>query len=467
MIRSATSARRRVLAVVIFCGVLFGSAAAAEAAQAPRDALRQALRDAHALVPQASASAEPASAAVAALARATQPQFWINSREADAAPYGRNVFTSSAEAVTDLQLLGEPSFPVRTTAVELILAGDRGLAEDAIAEAHGGSAALLATARKALSTGNRQARAGRLPAAVGSYANAWQSAYGALTRLVASELASFPSGALAAAAEQALVGTRFGMAGPMIEQAPTAAHRRRQAGGLLRWLRGVSVLRRPALGHDRRAIAVRDVLASAPDAERCHECPAGHDVHVLRIELPEPLRLVRSGRGVEQPPRPSPCSHSPIPRARSFTSSTPRARRRSSTSPTASSRSSSTVDPHLIAHKSWTQLASALTDTSNVSTQAIAGEAEVFTAELCEATGGSPQSVCSSTIVQQYEAALPNPARAGRVVSGAHRSGGPAACGRYGGVRAEPGWVVRPGRHRGPLPGLASVDELDVPQLLG
>jgi hypothetical protein len=66
----------------------------------------------------------------------------------------------------------------------------------------------------------------------------------------------------------------------------------------------------------------------------------------------------------------------------------------------------STVSPKLIAHKSWTQIAGALTDPSNVSTQAIAGEAEVMTAEVCEATGGSPQSICSSTIVQQYEAAL-------------------------------------------------------------
>ncbi len=405
MIRSATSARRRVLAVVIFCGVLFGSAAAAEAAQAPRDALRQALRDAHALVPQASASAEPASAAVAALARATQPQFWINSREADAAPYGRNVFTSSAEAVTDLQLLGEPSFPVRTTAVELILAGDRGLAEDAIAEAHGGSAALLATARKALSTGNRQARAGRLPAAVGSYANAWQSAYGALTRLVASELASFPSGALAAAAEQALVGTRFGMAGPMIEQAPTPL----TAGGkpevfyggseacpfcgVQRWGMIVALSQFGTFSH---LHLMQSIATNAPQVTTLTFFGSSYQspyISFVPVEvwnnLAKPLQPLTDPESALfhefDPSRQTPF----IDVANRFITV------------------DSTVDPHLIAHKSWTQLASALTDTSNVSTQAIAGEAEVFTAELCEATGGSPQSVCSSTIVQQYEAALP------------------------------------------------------------
>ena len=31
----------------------------------------------------------------------------------------------------------------------------------------------------------------------------------------------------------------------------------------------------------------------------------------------------------------------------------------------------------------------------------------MLTAEVCEATGGNPASVCSSAVVQQYEAALP------------------------------------------------------------
>jgi hypothetical protein len=39
--------------------------------------------------------------------------------------------------------------------------------------------------------------------------------------------------------------------------------------------------------------------------------------------------------------------------------------------------------------------------------QAIDGEAEVMTAEVCEATNGNPRTVCSSPVVQQYEAALP------------------------------------------------------------
>ena len=88
------------LAVAIFCAVLFGpSAAAARRPRRRENALRQALRQVHVLAPQASASAEPASAAAAALARATVPGLWINSREADAPPYGRNVFIASGQAV--------------------------------------------------------------------------------------------------------------------------------------------------------------------------------------------------------------------------------------------------------------------------------------------------------------------------------------------------------------------------------
>ena len=111
------SARRTVLGVVIFLAVLLGSAATAAATPAPRDALRQALRQVHALAPQASASAAPASAAVAALARATAPGLWINGREADAPPYGRDVFIASAEAVSDLQRLAGLSRKSGTTAV--------------------------------------------------------------------------------------------------------------------------------------------------------------------------------------------------------------------------------------------------------------------------------------------------------------------------------------------------------------
>src|SRR4029077_2175168 len=70
-------------------------------------------------------------------------------------------------------------------------------------------------------------------------------------------------------------------------------------------------------------------------------------------------------------------------------------------------RVDSTVMPTLIKRMSWTELASSMTRPTSIPAQAIAGEAEVLTAEICQATGGNPQSVCSSPVVSHYEAALP------------------------------------------------------------
>ncbi len=348
MTRVATSARRAVLATVIFSALLFGSAAAVDTAAAgaavppPRDALRQALRDAHALAPQASASAEPASAAVAALAQATAPALWINGREADAPPYGRNVFSSSAAAITDLDRLPGPPLPGGTTAVESILAGDRGLAADAIAAAHGGPAALLATARKAISTGDRLGACGQAAGggrfvregmAVGRRRPGPASGERGHQCLLEHTRGGGRAGARRHALRAGRAGDRAGIA---------AARGRRQAGDLLRRLRGVSVLRRPALGHDRRAVAVRNVLEPAPDAERRRHAPAGQDVHVLRIRdtRARTSRSFRSRFGATSPRTPAlfACSRSPNPSPHCCTGSTPRSRRRSSTSPIASSR---------------------------------------------------------------------------------------------------------------------------------
>ena len=131
---------------------------------------------------------------------------------------------------------------------------------------------------------------------------------------------------------------------------------------------------------------------------------------------------------------------------------------------------SSTVTPELIAHKSWTQLAGALTDPSNVSTQAIAGEAEVLTAEVCEATGGNPASVCSSTVVQQYEAALPTLTGKGGSCPAPPGPGGPPPA-RDAAASAHQATAAGSDRHRRALRRLMArrrhTDDFDVCNLLG
>jgi len=427
VIRSPISRGRGALAVLIFCGVLCGSAAAAGAAPAPKAALRQALRRVHALAPQASTRA--ASDAAAALARATAPGLWINGREADAPPYGRNVFTASRQALEDLAGL---SLPGRATTVGLILAADRGLADDTIAQAHGGPAALLATARKALSAGNRQARAGNLSAAVGSYAKAWQAAFGSLARLLASEVTHVPSGVLAAAAAQALSGTRFGMAGPKIEHPskpltfggkPEVFYAGSEACpfcGVQRWGMIVGLSQ---FGTFSNLHLMQSVATTPPQVRTFTFFGSGYRsayVSFIPVEVwsnvPKPPGLARLQRLT--PPEAALLHEFDPPDETPFVDVANRF-----------ITDSSTVDPQLIAHKSWTQLAGALTDPNNLSTQVIAGEAEVLTAEVCEATGGNPQLVCSSTVVQQYEAALPTLTGKGGSCPAPPSPGGPPPAG--------------------------------------
>ena len=55
----------------------------------------------------------------------------------------------------------------------------------------------------------------------------------------------------------------------------------------------------------------------------------------------------------------------------------------------------------------WTQIARSLSDPNSIAAQAVGGEAEMITAELCSVTNGRPQPVCSSTVVAQYLRGLP------------------------------------------------------------
>jgi uncharacterized protein DUF929 len=408
----------------MLCALLFGSANAA-AALAPRDGLRQALRDVHALAEQA--TARRAGAAATALGHATVAGLWINAREADAPPYGKNVFTSSAQAVEDLAGVTAPD---ARTAVSRIVLADRRLAEDTIDEAHGGTAASLATARQAVRAGDRTARAGEFSAAVGLYARAWQSAYAALANLVAGEVTGVPSGVLTAAAEHALGSTRFGMAGPRIEQSlppltsagkPEVFYAGSEACpfcGVQRWGMIVALSQFGTFSN----LHLMQSVASNPARVRTftffgssYRSPYISFVPVeVWSNVPNPPGLARLQKLTHpesallhkfDPPFETPF----IDIANQFITDR------------------STVTPKLIAHKSWTQIAGALTDTSNVTTQAIAGEAEVMTAEVCEATGGNPQSVCSSAIVQQYEAALPTLTGKGGSCPAPPSPGGPPA----------------------------------------
>ena len=68
----------------------------------------------------------------------------------------------------------------------------------------------------------------------------------------------------------------------------------------------------------------------------------------------------------------------------------------------------STVLPEKLAGMNWTQILGSLSHPDSAAAQAVAGEAEVLTAELCSVTGGRPQSVCAAPLVAQYLQGLPS-----------------------------------------------------------
>ncbi len=63
-------------------------------------------------------------------------------------------------------------------------------------------------------------------------------------------------------------------------------------------------------------------------------------------------------------------------------------------------------DPLAIDSENWTTIASRLSNPSSLESQEIIGSANLMTAQICQATGNQPQSVCGQPYVSQIEALL-------------------------------------------------------------
>jgi hypothetical protein len=396
----------------VVCALLLGLAAQAAAAQAPKRALLEAQRNLHALASQAGSSPlqKLAAGAAAKLVQATAPSLWINAGDADAPSYGTRVFTDSIAALTELQRLAGSSVADVSRAIGLIVGADRGLAEGAIGQARGGSRGLLAAAKRALGAGDRGAAAGDPGSAVHSYATAWEDAFAALAKLVAGEITTVPSADLASAAQNALGSGRIGLAGPIMPpgRPPLALAGKPEmfyAGseacpfcGVERWgmivalsqfgtFSNLALMQSSPTEHPQvRTFTFfgsryRSPYVAFVPVEVISNIPKGFGFAHLQRLTPFEDGLLKSF----DPPRATPF----IDIANRFVTI------------------DSTVQPGLIAGLSWTQLTSSMRQPASTPAQAIAGEAEVLTAEICEATNGNPRSVCSAAVVSQYEAALP------------------------------------------------------------
>jgi hypothetical protein len=410
------SMRRGSLGAVLvgfFCASLLAPAAQAAAAQPPRTALLEAQSKLHPLASQASPSSAQglAADAVRKLAQATFASLWIDARHADAPSYGTRIFTYSIAALTDLQrLAGSPTVGA-SPAIGLIVGADRGLAEGAISQARGGSHGLLAAARRDLAAGDRDAAADHPASAVRSYTKAWADAFTALAKLVAAKITSVPSSELSAAAENALGSSKIGLAGPMILPAgrppltlagkPEVFYAGSEACpfcGVQRWGMIVALSQ---FGTFSNLALMQSSSTERPQVRTFTFFGSSYQSPYIAFVPVEVISNVPKGFGFAHLQRLTPFERALLnnfdpPQQVPFIDVANRF-----------ARIDSTVQPSLVGGRSWTQLASSLKQPASIPAQAIAGGAEVLTAEICEATGGNPNSVCSAPVVKDYEAALP------------------------------------------------------------
>jgi hypothetical protein len=410
--------RARAAAILLgaFCALLSGSAADATAAPAPAPAPRAALMQARstidALAHQTSSGSVQtlAAAAARALSTASAPSLWIDARHAAAPSYGDRVFGNSVAGLADLQRLKRFSLRSVPGAIRLVVGADRQLAVGAIAQARGGSGETLVAANHELAAGDREDATGRLAAAVHSYAKAWERAFNALAELVAGEATTVPSSALAAAAQEALGSRKIALAGPtlhpsqpllMLDGKPEIFFAGSEACPFCAVQRWGMIVALGQFGTFSNLHLMQSATTEPPVVSSFTFFGSSYESPYISFVPVEVVSNVPHGYGFAHLQRLSPFERALLGRfdppqqtpfidvANRFT------------------RIDSTVQPGLVAGMSWTQIVGSLRRPASVPAQAIAGEAEVLTAELCEATNGNPDSVCSAPIVKQYEAALP------------------------------------------------------------
>lgn len=419
MPRTFTNAPRRTRRVVdailagLVCALAFGySATAAPTSTPPRAALLRALNQIHRLATQASnpLARHSAGAVSQQLARALDPVLWLDPSEVVAPPDGARVLSDTTAALTELQNVSGPGTTRATIAAGLIVRATRGLAASILAQAAGGDPGLLATASRGIAAGDHAAQAGRRAAATRSYAAAWAAAYEALRRQISAEITRVPAATLAAAAENALGSKRIGLAGPMIEKQWLPLTRGGKpelffAGaegcpfcGVQRW--GMIAALSQFGTFSNLHLMQSDTTEPPPVRTFTFYGSSYHSPYLAFVPV-EILGHIRHGQKFPQLQHPTAAEWMLIhrfdrPPETPFIDVAGRF-----------VQVSSTVDPHLIGGLTWAQVAGSLGNPTSIGAQTIAGEAEVLTAELCLATGGRPTSVCSATVVTQYEAALP------------------------------------------------------------
>jgi hypothetical protein len=435
------------IAAALICAVSVAPVARGAASPRPLDRLLQARHALGALAREArSPSARQAVlAAQASVERAAAPALWIDPSHVLAPGYGVVVFAASRAALLALEHVRSGSAPAGALAAaeQQILAADRGLGEGSILQARGGSGGLLARARGLILSGDRWALTSRFDLGAEQYGAAWRVAFQALSELVRARVAFVSPGSLASGAAGALrsgsrtqpTGVRgLGARGPLerrdkpevlfvgLESCPACAIER---WGLVVALSQFGTFSNLRLGSS--AVNERPFVPSFTFSGARYASPY---VSFDGVEVSSDLRA--PGGGFRALDRLTPAQARLLRGldARGTTPFVDVANRFVDVG--------ATVAPGLASGMSWSQLAASVRRPRTQAGQAIDASAEVFTAEICRATGGEPASVCGATVVQDYTSRLPG--------FGAPASGCPigAAAGRRRGARPAAVWRGEP-----------------------
>ncbi len=389
--------------VGICCIVLLAPAIGAVSRPAPRDALLSAR---HAL---ASVQGKASAGAAAALDTATAPALWIDPRDVVAAPYGATVFSQSVMALNDLSRI-EPRSAGSSGAIGLVLGADRDLAARVIGQARGGRRSLLTAADHALASGAARASAGHFAAAARAYEVAWRDGFAALTSLVTRAITSVPRAAIDAAASQALGSKRIALAGPKIERGlpplkqdgkPEFLFATAEPCPFCAVQRWGTILALSRFGTFSHLSLMQSDTTESPTVQTFTFYGSRYTSRYVSFVPVELLSYIRHGRKFK-PLQQLSDSQAKLMQQLNTTNRLP-------FSDVANEfvNVNSTVHPRLVGSITWRRLAGSIGRPASISGQAIAGVAEVITAELCGATNGKPRSVCSDPEVARYVVALP------------------------------------------------------------
>jgi hypothetical protein len=404
----------RAVALALACALCAAPAALA-APTPPLQGLGRAGRSLSALA-AAARSSEGASAARSAegeLARATSPALWIDPSHVLAPGYGLVVFAGSQAALLDLEHARSGSLPAAgVSAVEhQILTADRGLAVNSILQARGGPGGLLARARGMILSGDRWAVTSRVDLGAEQYGAGWRDAFQALNDLVRVRVMFVAPGTLASGASRALGGgSRTRPAGVHVlavrgaldrsgkpevsyvglESCPACAIER---WGLVVALSQFGTFSNLRLGQS--AITERPFVPSFTFSGARYSSPfLSFDGVEVSGDLPAP------GGGFRSLDRLTPAA------ARVLRRLDPRGLAPFVDVANQFADVGATVSPRVAQGLSWSQVAASVGRPRSRAGQAIAASAEVFTAEICRATGGQPASVCGTPVVQDYASHL-------------------------------------------------------------